>query len=159
MYLAYQYIEMPIFILTLIFLLLITGTDLKSCKIYDKHLLIVLAIRLAMIPFNDLGIGWEQIIGLVVGFFVWFVPAMAINKNMGGDIKAYAILGLLLGWKVLIPHLVLTLILGLVFSGLRLKFKVKDFPLAPMFLVAFNVIMLMGLLGLPCPMGELIKLI
>ena len=161
MNIAYQQIDLLILGLTFVMLLVASWTDLKDMKIKNTHLLMFFIIRLTLIPLVPMGA--DHLIGLLLGFSVFFIPAMVLNVQMGGDIKIYALIGLFLGWKILIPHFIMTLIISLIiFLIKKLKkeklLKNNLISMAGVFLLALNMIVILSLLGVPCPCGILINM-
>ncbi|AZN43339.1 prepilin peptidase [Paenibacillus albus] len=82
-------------------LVIITVTDLAYMLIPDK-ILLVFGIPLAILRifFLPIGAWWEPLLGAAVGFALLLLIAIVSKGGMGGgDIKLFAVLGLVFGWK------------------------------------------------------------
>lgn len=139
-----------VFIVILLFLLFASYTDIKSFLIYNKMNLLFLICRIIFIfiPVYSLGFNLEYLIGGVLGALFLMIPAMYLMKNMGGDIKLMAVLGLYLGAYNITILLYLSCITMLLFNfGRKLITKQSvlklDTPYAPFFTVSF---LIMGLI-------------
>jgi leader peptidase (prepilin peptidase) / N-methyltransferase len=100
--------------LTLVSLfMIITVSDLVYMLIPDKVLLffmVVFLIERICIPLTP---WYDSLIGAVVGFALLYIIALISKGGMGGgDIKLYAVLGIALGWKVVLLSFFLSTLIG-----------------------------------------------
>lgn len=123
--------------LTLISLfIIITVSDLNYMIIPDKVLLVFAAIFLCERMFLPLSPWWDSIVGALIGFTILFLIALLSKGGMGGgDIKLYALLGFVLGWKTVLLSIFFSSFCGAIFGiiGILLK-KVergKPIPFGP----------------------------
>ncbi|QNU16675.1 prepilin peptidase [Geobacillus zalihae] len=122
---------------TLISLLaIIVVSDLRYMLIPDRVLLVFAGLFLVerlVIPF----LPWvDMLIGAAVGFSLLWLIAVLSNGGMGGgDVKLFAVLGMVLGWKmVLLAFFLATLygtIIGLIGMALGRVRRGKPMPFAP----------------------------
>jgi leader peptidase (prepilin peptidase) / N-methyltransferase len=94
-------------------LMIIFVSDLKYMIIPDKVLLFfapLLLIERIIIPLNP---WWDMLVGSVVGFVLLLLIAIISRGGMGGgDIKLYAVLGVALGWKLVLLSFFLATVIG-----------------------------------------------
>lgn len=124
-----------------VFLSIASYFDIKEFKIPNKLNLSFLIGRFVLIPF--ISIGLENIYGLLVGLLLILIPAMIINKPMGGDIKMSAVLGFYLGIQNIIVLLIGTVVVSIVPAILKKRQESeerKDIPLAPFVLISFIIV-------------------
>ncbi|AWO75247.1 prepilin peptidase [Geobacillus thermoleovorans] len=122
---------------TLISLLaIIVVSDLRYMLIPDRVLLVFAGLFLMerlVIPF----LPWvDMLLGAAVGFSLLWLIAVLSNGGMGGgDVKLFAVLGFVLGWKmVLLAFFLATLygtIIGLIGMALGRVRRGKPMPFAP----------------------------
>ncbi|OKO97134.1 Leader peptidase (Prepilin peptidase) [Geobacillus proteiniphilus] len=122
---------------TLISLLaIIVVSDLRYMLIPDRVLLVFAGLFLMerlVIPF----LPWvDMLLGAAVGFSLLWLIAVLSNGGMGGgDVKLFAVLGMVLGWKmVLLAFFLATLygtIIGLIGMALGRVRRGKPMPFAP----------------------------
>ncbi|KAF6510208.1 Leader peptidase (Prepilin peptidase) / N-methyltransferase [Geobacillus stearothermophilus] len=122
---------------TLISLLaIIVVSDLRYMLIPDRVLLVFAGLFLMerlVIPF----LPWvDMLLGAAVGFSLLWLIAVLSNGGMGGgDVKLFAVLGMVLGWKmVLLAFFLATLygtVIGLVGMALGRVRRGKPMPFAP----------------------------
>jgi prepilin signal peptidase PulO-like enzyme (type II secretory pathway) len=108
-------VELGLFSLYTIILLLITVTDLEHRLIFNIVILpaILLALGLALITPNL--IWFQAVLGGALGFVLAYLAALLARGGLGsGDVTLSAFLGLILG----LPHIILSLLLGVVLGGL-----------------------------------------
>lgn len=147
-YISKIYQNNLITILVLLFLAIASYFDIKNRKIPNELNLIFFIIRFIIIPIVGFNIG--NVVGLLIGFFIIFIPAMIMNKPMGGDIKTMAVLGLYLQGYGIVFLLGILVIVSLVYTiskELILKKKI-DIPFAPFFLISYILMELIISLGL-----------
>lgn len=132
-------------IISLIFLFIASISDFKYLKIPNK---LTYSFLFLPIIFHLLGdpIKKSNIIGLVVGFFIVFIPAFITGTPMGGDIKSVSGLGFLLGPQAVIQVFFIAIMVGLPISIIhRLMLKKKEpLPFAVLLLVSFMLITLIN---------------
>lgn len=123
--------------LTLVSLfIIITVSDIKYMMIPDKVLLFFAPLFLIERIFIPLDPWWNSITGAAVGFFLLLLIAIVSKGGMGGgDIKLFAVLGLVLGWKLVLLAFFMSTLFGAVFGliGMLMK-KVsrgKPMPFGP----------------------------
>lgn len=122
---------------TLISLLMIVFvSDITYMIIPDKVLLFFAPIFIIERIFIPLDPWWDMLLGSVVGFLLLYLIAVVSKGGMGGgDIKLYAVIGLVLGWKLtLLSFFFSTIIgtmIGLVGMGLGRVKKGKPMPFGP----------------------------
>jgi leader peptidase (prepilin peptidase) / N-methyltransferase len=123
--------------LTLISLfIIISVSDVAYMMIPDKVLLVFAGIFLLERIFIPLEPWWNPLLGAAIGFSVLFVIALVSNGGMGGgDIKLFALIGFVVGVKILIVAFFLSTLLGTVFGLIGMLFgfvkKSKPFPFGP----------------------------
>lgn len=129
-----------ILISTIVFLMIASYFDIKYRKIPNKLNLICFVIRILLVPM--VGFSFNNIWGLLLGFFMILIPAMIMNKPMGGDIKTVAVLGFYLGNYSIFALIAVVIIISLLYiliTNCILK-KKKDFPFIPFFLLAHIIL-------------------
>jgi leader peptidase (prepilin peptidase) / N-methyltransferase len=68
---------------------------------------------------------WDSLLGAVVGFTLLLVIALVSKGGMGfGDVKLYALLGFILGFKLVLLSFFLSTLYGAVIGGLALFFRI-----------------------------------
>ncbi|KYD33563.1 Leader peptidase (Prepilin peptidase) [Geobacillus stearothermophilus] len=122
---------------TLISLLaIIVVSDLRYMLIPDRVLLVFVGLFLVerlVIPF----LPWaDMLLGAAVGFsLLWLIAVLSKGGMGGGDVKLFAVLGFVLGWKmVLLAFFLATLygtVIGLVGMALGRVRRGKPMPFAP----------------------------
>ncbi|NMH69877.1 prepilin peptidase [Bacillus sp. RO3] len=120
--------------LTLISLfMIITVSDIKYMVIPDKVLLfftVVFILERLLIPLQP---WWDSLAGAVIGFCLLLLIAVVSKGGMGGgDIKLFAVIGFVVGVKVMIFSFFLATLLGAVTGmiGLTIGFFKKGQPIA-----------------------------
>jgi leader peptidase (prepilin peptidase)/N-methyltransferase len=101
--------------LTLISLfMIIFVSDIKYMIIPDKVLLFFAGLFLIERIFIPLSPWWDSLIGAAAGFFLLLAIAfLSKGRGMGGgDIKLFAVLGLALGWKLVLLSFFLSCLVG-----------------------------------------------
>ncbi|MBI0576511.1 prepilin peptidase [Neobacillus cucumis] len=112
--------------LTLISLfMIIIVSDIHYMIIPDKILLWFAGIFLLERIFVPLTPWWDSISGMVTGFLLLLIIALVSKGGMGfGDVKLYALLGFVLGIKLVLLSFFLSTLYGAVIGGLALIFKI-----------------------------------
>lgn len=126
--------------------------DLEHKIILDRFQIILLALGIASIFFDDYG--WlSHVIGGVSGFAVFFAVSWGFEKLAhkeglgGGDVKLAGVCGLLLGWQRLIFGLLAATVPAAIIMLIASRGKEgeqRQFPFAPFLVVGFAVAMLWG---------------
>lgn len=101
--------------LTLISLfMIIFVSDIKYMIIPDKVLLFFAVLFLIERIFIPLSPWWDSLIGAAAGFFLLLsIAFLSKGRGMGGgDIKLFAVLGLALGWKLVLLSFFLSCLVG-----------------------------------------------
>jgi len=106
-------------------LIIIVVSDINYMIIPDKILIWFAGIFLLERIFMSLTPWWDSLIGAVTGFFLLFVIMLVSEGGMGfGDVKLYALLGFVLGFKLVLLSFFLSTLFGAVIGGLALLFKI-----------------------------------
>ncbi|MCB5235631.1 prepilin peptidase [Niallia circulans] len=116
--------------------IIITVADLKYMIIPDKVLLVFSVIFIIERFFIPLHPWWNSLLGAVVGFTLLLVIAIASKGGMGGgDIKLFAVIGFVLGIKLLFVAFFLSTFLGtiggLIGMALGKSKKKQPIPFGP----------------------------
>ncbi|ATA60837.1 prepilin peptidase [Geobacillus stearothermophilus] len=115
---------------------IIVVSDLRYMLIPDRVLLVFAGLFLVerlVIPF----LPWaDMLLGAAVGFsLLWLIAVLSKGGMGGGDVKLFAVLGFVLGWKmVLLAFFLATLygtVIGLVGMALGRVRRGKPMPFAP----------------------------
>lgn len=122
-------------------LIIIVITDIHYMLIPNKILLfffLLFIFERFFIPYQTLP---NHLIGLAVGFSIPALVALLSKGGMGGgDIKLFAVLGFVLGWKMVILAFFLSSLIGMMAALIGMLFgKVKrgvPFPFGPSIAVA-----------------------
>lgn len=111
--------------------------DVKSRKIPDKLTLAFFLLRLIVIPLVPISL--NNVYGLLAGLFIILIPAMIVNKPMGGDIKTMAVLGFYLGFYGIAVTVFIIVALALIYYGIckLRKMKLEEIPFALFFFCGF----------------------
>ncbi|WP_458412343.1 prepilin peptidase [Schinkia sp. CFF1] len=111
--------------LTLIsMLIIIVVSDIKYMIIPDKVLLFFAPLFIIERIFIPLDPWWNPILGAVIGFVLLLLIAIVSKGGMGGgDIKLFAILGLVLGWKLILLAFFMSTLFGAFFGIIGLLIK------------------------------------
>ncbi|TSB46240.1 prepilin peptidase [Alkalicoccobacillus porphyridii] len=121
-------VELIVALLFVSMLAIIFVSDMRYMLIPDKILLFFaipfVLLRMFVIPLTP---WWDAWLGAVIGFAFLLLIAIVSRGGMGGgDIKLFAVLGLVLGWKLVLLTLFLASTYGAVFGvGARLLKKVE----------------------------------
>lgn len=100
-------------------LIIIFVSDVRYMLIPDRVLIVFALIfvlqRLWIAPAIH---WWQPLAGACVGFIVPFIVAVVSRGNMGGgDIKLFAVLGILLGWEGVLTAVIFSAFYGAVIGG------------------------------------------
>jgi leader peptidase (prepilin peptidase) / N-methyltransferase len=105
--------------------MIIIVSDINYMLIPDKILIWFAGIFLLERIIWPLNPWWDSILGAVTGFTLLLVIAFVSKGGMGGgDVKLYALLGLVLGFKLVLLSFFLSTLFGAVIGGLALLFKI-----------------------------------
>ena len=116
--------------------IIITVADLKYMIIPDKVLLVFSVIFIIERFFIPLHPWWNSLLGAVVGFTLLLIIAIVSKGGMGGgDIKLFAVIGFVLGIKLLFVAFFLSTFLGtiggLIGMALGKSNKKQPIPFGP----------------------------
>lgn len=123
--------------LTLISLLMIiTVSDITYMIIPDRVLLFftpLVVVERILFPLHP---WWNSLLGFVVGFSLLLLIAIVSRGGMGGgDIKLFAVLGIVLGWKLVLLAFFFSTFFGALFGVIGMLFKKvergKPMPFGP----------------------------
>ena len=120
--------------------MIIIVSDIHYMLIPDKILIWFAGIFLLERIFWPLSPWWDSIIGAASGFTLLLIIALVSKGGMGGgDVKLYAVIGFILGFKLVLLSFFLSTLYGAVIGGLALLFKIvkrrQPIPFGP-FIVA-----------------------
>jgi leader peptidase (prepilin peptidase)/N-methyltransferase len=105
--------------------MIIIVSDIHYMLIPDKILIWFAGIFLLERIIWPLNPWWGSLLGAVTGFVLLLVIAVVSKGGMGGgDVKLYALLGLVLGFKLVLLSFFLSTLFGAVIGGLALLFKI-----------------------------------
>lgn len=123
-------------------LVIIFISDIHYMIIPDKVLLffapILLLVRYTIAP---LEVWWDPLLGATIGFTLLLAIAIISKGGMGGgDIKLFAVIGIVLGWKgVLLAFFLSTLIgsiIGIIGLATKKIERKKPIPFGPFIVIA-----------------------
>ncbi|MBU8916627.1 prepilin peptidase [Bacillus sp. FJAT-29953] len=105
--------------------MIIIVSDIHYMIIPDKILIWFAGIFLLERIIMPLDPWWDSAIGAVTGFLLLFIIMIVSKGGMGfGDVKLYALLGLILGFKLVLLSFFLSTLYGAVIGGLAQLFKI-----------------------------------
>jgi leader peptidase (prepilin peptidase) / N-methyltransferase len=105
--------------------MIIIVSDIHYMLIPDKILIWFAGIFLLERIIWPLNPWWDSLLGAVTGFTLLLIIALVSKGGMGGgDVKLYALLGLVLGIKLVLLSFFLATLFGAVIGGLALLFKI-----------------------------------
>ncbi|MFS0775792.1 prepilin peptidase [Neobacillus sp. 3P2-tot-E-2] len=105
--------------------MIIIVSDINYMIIPDKILIWFAGIFLLERIFVPLTPWWDSLLGAVSVFFLLLTISIISKGGMGmGDVKLYAVLGFVLGFKLVLLSFFLSTLLGAVIGGLAILFKV-----------------------------------
>jgi leader peptidase (prepilin peptidase) / N-methyltransferase len=116
--------------------IIITVSDIKYMLIPDKILLFFAGTFLVERILIPLSPWWDSLLGAAIGFTLLLIISIVSKGGMGGgDIKLYALLGFVLGTKLVLMSLFISTLLGAVIGiiGIGLGFfeRKKPIPFGP----------------------------
>jgi leader peptidase (prepilin peptidase) / N-methyltransferase len=116
--------------------IIITVSDIKYMLIPDKILLFFAGIFLLERILIPLTPWWDSLLGAAVGFFLLLIISFASKGGMGGgDIKLYALIGFVLGTKLVLMSLFISTFLGAIIGmigiGLGIFKRKEPIPFGP----------------------------
>jgi leader peptidase (prepilin peptidase) / N-methyltransferase len=120
--------------------MIILVSDIHYMIIPDKILLVFAGIFLIERILWPLSPWWDSLIGALVGFLLLFIIALVSKGGMGGgDIKLFALIGFVLGVKLVLLSFFLSTLFGALVGGTALLLKIvkkrQPIPFGP-FIVA-----------------------
>lgn len=105
--------------------IIIIVSDINYMLIPDKILLWFAGIFLLERIIWPLTPWWDSLLGALVGFLLLLIIALVSKGGMGGgDIKLYALLGFVLGTKLVLLSFFLSTLFGAVIGGVALLLKI-----------------------------------
>jgi leader peptidase (prepilin peptidase) / N-methyltransferase len=105
--------------------IIIVVSDIHYMIIPDKILIWFAGIFLLERIFIPLTPWWNSLLGALTGFVLLLVIALVSKGGMGfGDVKLYALLGFVLGFKLVLLSFFFSTLFGAVIGGLALLFKI-----------------------------------
>jgi leader peptidase (prepilin peptidase) / N-methyltransferase len=105
--------------------MIIVVSDIHYMIIPDKILIWFAGIFLLERIFMPLSPWWDSLLGAVTGFLLLLLIAIVTKGGMGfGDVKLYALLGFVLGFKLVLLSFFLSTLYGAVIGGLALLFRI-----------------------------------
>ncbi|ANB57228.1 type IV leader peptidase family protein [Anoxybacillus sp. B7M1] len=97
--------------------MIIIVSDLRYMMIPDRILLVfavLFLIERALLPLSP---WWDSLVGAFTGFVVLLLVAVASRGGMGGgDIKLFALIGFVVGWKMVLLAFFISTLYGTVFG-------------------------------------------
>ncbi|MBU9711016.1 prepilin peptidase [Evansella tamaricis] len=113
--------ELPIALAFVSLLVIITISDLKTMLIPDKILIFFLFLFIGLRIYHPLTPWWDSLLGAVVGFSILLLLAIVSKGGMGGgDIKLFAVIGLILGLYGVIITLFFASLIGAIAGSIGL---------------------------------------
>ncbi|TWE02556.1 leader peptidase (prepilin peptidase)/N-methyltransferase [Neobacillus bataviensis] len=104
--------------------IIITVSDIHYMIIPDKILIWFAGIFLLERMIWPLTPWWDSLLGAVTGFLLLLTIAV-VSKGMGfGDVKLYALIGFVIGFKLVLLSFFLATLYGAVIGGLALLFRI-----------------------------------
>jgi leader peptidase (prepilin peptidase) / N-methyltransferase len=98
-------------------LVIIVVSDLAYMLIPDRVLLFFLPIFIVERFFLPINPWWSSIVGGIGAFTLLFIIAIISNGAMGGgDIKLFGVLGIVLGWKLVLITFIIACFAGTIFG-------------------------------------------
>lgn len=105
--------------------MIIIVSDIHYMLIPDKILIWFAGLFLLERIIWPLNPWWDSLLGAVTGFLLLLIIALVSKGGMGGgDVKLYALLGLVLGFKLVLLSFFLSTLFGAVIGGLALLLKI-----------------------------------
>jgi leader peptidase (prepilin peptidase)/N-methyltransferase len=129
--------ETVVSMLLMSLLAIIFVSDLRYMLIPDKVLLfflpLFLLLRVTVAPLEPI---WDTFVGAVLGFMLLLAIAVVSRGGMGGgDIKLFAVLGLVLGWQDVLLAFFFSCFYGAIIGGIGLLIgkveRRKPIPFGP----------------------------
>ena len=105
--------------------MIITVSDIHYMIIPDKILVWFAGVFLLERIIWPLNPWWDSLLGAVSGFLLLLIIAVVSKGGMGfGDVKLYALIGIVLGFKLVLLSFFLSTLFGAVIGGLALLLRV-----------------------------------
>ncbi len=124
-------------------LLVILTVDLKTMEIPDTFILFGFINGIIFLFFDKSLLWTNAILGMLLGFGVFFSLALIPGAMGGGDIKLMAMLGLCIGWKSILMVTILAFFIGAAFAVpvllARKKGMKSQIPFGPFIAIAFFI--------------------
>jgi leader peptidase (prepilin peptidase) / N-methyltransferase len=117
--------ELIVALMLISMFMIIIVSDINYMIIPDKILIWFAGIFLLERIFCPLTPWWDSLLGAVTGFVLLLIIALVSKGGMGGgDVKLYALLGFVLGFKLVLLSFFLSTLFGAVIGGLAMLFKI-----------------------------------
>lgn len=117
--------ELIVALMLISMFMIIIVSDINYMIIPDKILIWFAGIFLLERIFWPLSPWWDSLLGAVTGFVLLLIIALVSKGGMGGgDVKLYALLGFVLGVKLVLFSFFLSTLFGAVIGGLAMLFKI-----------------------------------
>jgi leader peptidase (prepilin peptidase) / N-methyltransferase len=105
--------------------IIIVVSDIHYMIIPDKILIWFAGIFLLERIVWQLSPWWDSLLGAISGFMLLLIVALVSKGGMGmGDVKLYALLGFVLGFKLVLLSFFFSTLFGAVIGGLALLFRI-----------------------------------
>lgn len=105
--------------------IIIVVSDIHYMLIPDKILIWFAGIFLMERIIWPITPWWDSLLGAVTGFLLLLIIALVSKGGMGfGDVKLYALIGFVLGFKLVLLSFFLSTLYGAVIGGLALLFRI-----------------------------------
>lgn len=105
--------------------MIIIVSDINYMIIPDKILIWFAGFFLLERIFMPLTPWWDSLIGAATGFILLLIIALVSKGGMGfGDVKLYAVIGVILGFKLVLLSFFFSTLFGAVIGGLALLFNI-----------------------------------
>lgn len=134
-------LELIMSLLLVSMLMIILVTDITTMLIPNKILLFFLPFLIIMRFVSPLEPWWSPVLGAIIGLAIVFIIIFVSRGGMGaGDMKLFAVLGIVLGYKSIILAFFLACLIGAVIGIGLLVSKIVDrkqpIPFGPCIVVA-----------------------
>jgi leader peptidase (prepilin peptidase) / N-methyltransferase len=120
-------LELVISLLLVSMLMIIFVSDIHYMLIPNKVLVFFLPLFIISRIIEPLAPWWSPILGAILGFFIIAIIILVSRGGMGaGDMKLFAVLGIVLGYKQVLLAFFLSCVIGAIIGMLLLSFKRID---------------------------------
>lgn len=127
--------------------------DLRHYIIPDSMLIVILLMTIISIWISDnyfVVLWYDRLIGLgvvaIIFLIIFFAEKICKKELMGlGDIKLFGVMGLLLGYQLLLLGILISAIIALLAEVILLKSKHKIIPFGPYLTIGFTIVIFFGM--------------